>query len=135
MDPDTAKEKPVEGEIPLAVDPGARDETGRIIPLDVKVGDCVLFGKWPGTDVLIDGEERLILKEADVLRIPPGVLARPSMRLTRTWGSHGGATPSCVGLPRSGRTGSRRAHELLGQGTRSACRWRSHSRRGCRQHQ
>ena len=58
MDPATAKEKPVEGEIPLAVDPGARDETGRIIPLDVKVGDCVLFGKWPGTDVLIDGEER-----------------------------------------------------------------------------
>src|SRR5262245_44568077 len=54
--PDTAKEKPVEGEA-LAVGPGARDETGRIMPLDVKVGDRVLFGKWAGTEVLIDGEE------------------------------------------------------------------------------
>jgi chaperonin GroES len=66
--PDTAKEKPVEGEV-LAVGPGARDETGRIIPLDVKVGDRVLFGKWAGTDVLIEGEERLILKEADILGV------------------------------------------------------------------
>jgi chaperonin GroES len=64
--PDTAKEKPVEGEV-LAVGPGARDETGRVVPLDVKVGDRVLFGKWAGTDVIIGGEERLILKEADIL--------------------------------------------------------------------
>lgn len=69
--PDTAKEKPVEGEV-LAVGPGARDETGRIIPLDVKVGDRVLFGKWAGTDVLIDGEERLILKESDILGVIEG---------------------------------------------------------------
>ena len=66
--PDTAKEKPIEGEV-VAVGPGARDETGRIIPLDVKVGDRVLFGKWAGTDVLIDGEERLILKESDILGV------------------------------------------------------------------
>ena len=69
--PDTAKEKPVEGEV-LAVGPGARDETGRIIPLDVKVGDRVLFGKWAGTDVLIDGEEQLILKESDILGVIEG---------------------------------------------------------------
>jgi chaperonin GroES len=69
--PDTAKEKPSEGEV-LAVGPGARDDTGRIIPLDVKVGDRVLFGKWAGTDVLIDGEERLILKESDILGMIEG---------------------------------------------------------------
>jgi chaperonin GroES len=69
--PDTAKEKPVEGEV-LAVGPGARDETGRIIPLDVRVGDRVLFGKWAGTDVIIDGEERLILKESDILGVIEG---------------------------------------------------------------
>jgi chaperonin GroES len=66
--PDTAKEKPIEGEV-LAVGPGARDETGKIVPLDVKVGDRVLFGKWAGTDVLIGGEERLILKESDILGV------------------------------------------------------------------
>ena len=69
--PDTAKEKPIEGEV-LAIGPGARDETGRIIPLDVKVGDRVLFGKWAGTDVLIDGEDRLILKESDILGVIEG---------------------------------------------------------------
>jgi chaperonin GroES len=69
--PDTAKEKPMEGEI-LAVGPGARDEMGRIVPLDVKVGDRALLGKWAGTDVLIDGEERLILKESDILGLIEG---------------------------------------------------------------
>ena len=69
--PDTAKEMPIEGEV-LAVGPGARDETGRIIPLDVKLGDRVLFGKWAGTDVIIDGEERLILKECDILGVIEG---------------------------------------------------------------
>jgi chaperonin GroES len=69
--PDTAKEKPVEGAV-LAVGPGARDETGRVVPLDVKVGDGVLFGKWAGTGVLIDGEERLILKESDILGVLEG---------------------------------------------------------------
>jgi chaperonin GroES len=66
--PDTVKEKPVEGAVE-SVGPGARDETGRIVPLDVTVGDRVLFGKWAGTEVLIGGEERLILKESDVLGV------------------------------------------------------------------
>jgi chaperonin GroES len=69
--PDAAKEKPVEGEV-LAVGTGARDENGRHVPLDVKTGDRVLFGKWAGTDVVIDGEERLILKEADILGVIEG---------------------------------------------------------------
>src|ERR1700759_2725630 len=66
--PDTAKEKPVEAEV-MAVGPGARDEAGRIVPLDVKVGDRVLFGKWTGTDVIIDGQERLIVKESEILGV------------------------------------------------------------------
>ena len=66
--PDTAKEKPQEGEV-LAVGPGARDETGKLIPLDVKVGDRVLFGKWSGTEVKMDGEELLIMKESDIMGI------------------------------------------------------------------
>jgi chaperonin GroES len=69
--PDTAKEKPVEGEV-LAVGPGAHDEAGRIVPLDVKVGDRVLFGKWAGTEVLIDGQERMIMKESDILGVVEG---------------------------------------------------------------
>jgi chaperonin GroES len=64
--PDTAKEKPVEGEV-LAIGPGAPDEAGKLRPLEVKLGDRVLFGKWSGTDVIIDGEERLIMKESDIL--------------------------------------------------------------------
>jgi chaperonin GroES len=66
--PDTAKEKPSEGEI-LAVGPGGRDETGKLIPLDVKVGDRILFGKWSGTEVKLDGEEILIMKESDILGV------------------------------------------------------------------
>lgn len=66
--PDTAKEKPQEGEV-LAVGPGGRDETGKLIPIDVKVGDLVLFGKWSGTEVKIDGEEVLIMKESDILGV------------------------------------------------------------------
>jgi len=69
--PDTAKEKPIEGEV-LAVGPGARDESGAVRPLDVRVGDRVLFGKWSGTEVLIDGEDRLIMKEADVFGVIEG---------------------------------------------------------------
>ena len=68
--PDTAKEKPQEGEV-VAVGPGGRDETGKLIPIDLKVGDRVLFGKWSGTEVKIDGEELLIMKESDIM----GVLA------------------------------------------------------------
>jgi chaperonin GroES len=66
--PDTAKEKPQEGEV-IAVGPGARNEDGQIVPLDVKAGDRVLFGKWSGTEVKIDGEELLIMKESDLLGI------------------------------------------------------------------
>src|ERR1700716_4494205 len=69
--PDTVKEKPMQGEI-IAVGPGARDENGKLVPLDVKAGDRVLFGKWSGTDVVINGEERLILKEADILGVIEG---------------------------------------------------------------
>jgi chaperonin GroES len=66
--PDTAKEKPMEGEI-VAVGPGGRDEAGKLIPLDVKEGDRVLFGKWSGTEVTIDGTELLIMKESDIMGI------------------------------------------------------------------
>ena len=66
--PDTAKEKPQEGEI-IAVGPGARDEAGKLITLGVKVGDRILFGKWSGTEVKIDGEDLLIMKESDVMGI------------------------------------------------------------------
>ena len=66
--PDTAKEKPQQGEV-LAVGPGARDENGKLVPLDVKQGDKVLFGKWSGSEVTIDGEELLIMKESDILGI------------------------------------------------------------------
>src|SRR5690349_23317840 len=69
--PDTAKEKPMQGEV-IAVGPGARDETGKLQPLDVKAGDRVLFGKWSGTEVKIDGEELLIMKESDVLGVIEG---------------------------------------------------------------
>jgi chaperonin GroES len=66
--PDTAQEKPQEGEV-IGVGPGARDEDGERIPLDVKVGDRILFGKWSGTEVKIDGEELLIMKESDIMGI------------------------------------------------------------------
>ena len=68
--PDTAKEKPQEGEV-LSVGPGARDDSGKLQPLDVKAGDRILFGKWSGTEVKLDGEDLLIMKESDIL----GVLA------------------------------------------------------------
>ena len=66
--PDTAKEKPQEGEV-IAVGPGARDESGKLVPIDLKEGDRVLFGKWSGTEVKIDGEDLLIMKEADVMGV------------------------------------------------------------------
>ncbi len=69
--PDTAKEKPQEGEV-VAVGPGARDEHGKLLPLDVKAGDRVLFGKWSGTEVKIDGEELMIMKESDVIGVIEG---------------------------------------------------------------
>jgi chaperonin GroES len=69
--PDTAKEKPQEGEV-IAVGPGARDEQGKLVPLDLKAGDRILFGKWSGNEVKIDGQEYLIMKESDVMGIIEG---------------------------------------------------------------
>jgi chaperonin GroES len=66
--PDTAKEKPSQGQVE-AVGPGSRDESGKLVPIDVKVGDRVLFGKWSGTEVVIDGEELLIMKESDIMGV------------------------------------------------------------------
>jgi chaperonin GroES len=68
--PDSAKEKPSQGEV-VAVGPGGRDEAGKLVPIDIKVGDRVLFGKWSGTEVKLDGQELLIMKESDIM----GVLA------------------------------------------------------------
>ncbi len=73
--PDTAKEKPQQGEV-IAVGPGARTEKGELVALDVKAGDRVLFGKWSGREVKIDGEELLIMKEADILGILEGAAAK-----------------------------------------------------------
>jgi chaperonin GroES len=73
--PDTAKERPMEGEI-VAVGPGARSEDGQIHPLDVKAGDRVLFGKWSGTEVKLDGEELIIMKESDIMGIIEGSVAK-----------------------------------------------------------
>jgi chaperonin GroES len=73
--PDTAKEKSSQGEI-VAVGPGGRDDAGKLIPIDLRVGDRVLFGKWSGTEVKIDGEELIIMKESDIL----GVLDEPAAR-------------------------------------------------------
>jgi chaperonin GroES len=73
--PDTAKEKPQQGEV-IAVGPGGRDDTGKLIPIDLKIGDRVLFGKWSGTEVKLDGIEYLIMKESDVM----GVLEEPAAK-------------------------------------------------------
>ena len=73
--PDTAKEKPSEGEV-ISVGPGGRDEAGKIIPIDLKVGDRVLFGKWSGTEVKIDGVEYLIMKESDIMGVIEQTVAR-----------------------------------------------------------
>jgi len=74
--PDTAQEKPTEGEV-VAVGPGARNEQGQIVTLDVKAGDRILFGKWSGTEVKLDGEELLIMKESDIMGIIEG---RPAIK-------------------------------------------------------
>jgi chaperonin GroES len=73
--PDTAKEKPQQGKV-VAVGPGGRDESGKLIPIDVKVGDLVLFGKWSGTEVKIDGVEFLIMKESDIMGVLTGTEAK-----------------------------------------------------------
>jgi chaperonin GroES len=72
--PDNAKEKPQEGEV-IAVGPGARDENGKVVPLDLKAGDRVLFGKWSGTEVKVDGEDLLIMKESDIMGVIEGAVA------------------------------------------------------------
>jgi chaperonin GroES len=72
--PDTAQEKPMEGEV-IAAGPGARGDDGKVHPLDVKTGDRVLFGKWSGTEIKIDGEELMIMKESDVMGIVEGAVA------------------------------------------------------------
>jgi len=74
--PDTAKEKPQEGEI-TAVGPGGRDEAGKLIPIDLRVGDKVLFGKWSGTEVKLDGVELLIMKESDIMGVLDSSLETP----------------------------------------------------------
>jgi chaperonin GroES len=73
--PDTAKEKPMQGEV-IAVGPGGRDENGKLTPLDVRAGDTVLFGKWSGTEVKIDGVEYLIMKESDIMGVIEGKAAK-----------------------------------------------------------
>ena len=73
--PDTAQEKPSQGEV-IAVGPGGRDEAGKLIPIDIKVGDRVLFGKWSGTEVKIDGKELLIMKESDIMGIVEETVAQ-----------------------------------------------------------
>ncbi|MEY9491030.1 chaperonin GroES [Bradyrhizobium elkanii] len=73
--PDTVKEKPSQGEV-IAVGPGGRDESGKLIPIDIQVGDRVLFGKWSGTEVKIDGQDLLIMKESDIM----GVLEAPASK-------------------------------------------------------
>ena len=76
--PDTAKEKPQEGEV-IAVGPGARDESGKLVPLEVRVGDRILFGKWSGTEIKLDGAELLIMKESDVMGVIEGA-AEPARK-------------------------------------------------------
>src|SRR5919108_138625 len=73
--PDTAKEKPMEGEV-IAVGPGARSEDGKLHPLDVKPGDRVLFGKWSGTEIKLDGEELIIMKESDIMGVLEGTASK-----------------------------------------------------------
>ena len=73
--PDTAQEKPMEGEV-IAAGPGARNEAGALVPLDVKAGDRVLFGKWSGTEVKLDGQELLIMKESDLMGVVEGAHAK-----------------------------------------------------------
>ena len=73
--PDTAKEKPQEGEV-IAVGPGSRDESGKLLPIDLRAGDRVLFGKWSGTEVRIDGEDLLIMKESDIMGVVDETVAK-----------------------------------------------------------
>ena len=93
--PDAAKEKPQEGEI-VAVGSGARDESGKLVPLDVKKGDKILFGKWSGTEVKIDGEELLIMKESDIMGIIEGKPAKKKVKNLRNWALQLAHTVLCL---------------------------------------
>jgi chaperonin GroES len=84
--PDTAKEKPQQGEV-LAVGPGKRDETGKLVPLEVKAGDQILFGKWSGTEVKVDGEDLLIMKEDDIMGVVEGAAKKASGSASRKVGA------------------------------------------------
>jgi len=118
--PDTAKEKPQEGEV-IAVGPGGRDESGKLIPIDVKVGDRVLFGKWSGTEVKLDGVEYIIMKESDLMGVlveagaskrPPDPAATERLPLALNalgWlRGHGGAA-------------AQRSNEIKSSGVRHGC--------------
>ena len=105
--PDTAKEKPQEGEV-VAVGPGARDENGKVAALDVKAGDRVLFGKWSGTEVRIDGEDLLIMKESDIMGVIEGTPT--SCRTARGHRPLDQAEPPC--RSRRGRLPPRRSPRL-----------------------
>src|SRR6185312_11489648 len=80
--PDTAKEKPQEGEV-IAAGPGARDESGKLVPLDLKAGDRILFGKWSGTEIKLEGEDLLIMKESDVMGVVESAMAASRAAPTR----------------------------------------------------
>jgi chaperonin GroES len=92
--PDTAKEKPQQGEV-LAVGPGKRDETGKLVPPDVKAGDEILFGKWSGTEVKIDGEDLLIMKEDDIMGVVEGAAKH---KTTDSTSRKAGALAACLAL-------------------------------------
>jgi chaperonin GroES len=95
--PDTAKEKPQQGEV-LAVGPGKRDETGKLVALDVKPGDQILFGKWSGTEVKIDGEELLIMKEDDIMGIVEGAAKGKTSSSSRKGGAVAAALAVSIGF-------------------------------------
>ena len=120
--PDSAKEKPSQGEI-IAVGPGGRDEAGKLIPIDLKVGDRVLFGKWSGTEVKIDGQDLLIMKESDIMGVlttsPPPRRRPPKQSLT--------AHPEEPAQPASRRTGRKLNHLILRDAPRRLLRMRSSS--------
>src|SRR6202050_2191442 len=103
--PDTVKEKPSEGEV-VAVGPGGRDEAGKLIPIDLKVGDRVLFGKWSGTEVKLDGEDLLIMKESDIMGVLPSPPTFPPP-YCRAW--PGNPTPSQNFFQEDGCPGQARA--------------------------
>ena len=98
--PDTAKEKPMQGHV-VAVGPGARNESGLIVPLDVKAGDTVLFGKWSGTEVKLDGQELLIMKESDLMGVVEGEAEKAAPKAP--------AKPAATAPAKSGKSGKKAA--------------------------